>query len=629
MCGLNGIYGRLPEALPKVEAMNAALAHRGPDAEGHWQGEGIALGHRRLAIIDLSPQGAQPMSTPDERYTLVYNGEIYNYKELRSALHNDASQAGWQFRSQSDTEVLLYGLALHGPTFLQRCDGMFALALWDATERRLLLARDRMGIKPLYYTHTNNYLAFSSEMRALMASGLVERRINPFALADYLRYQTVHGERTMVEGIRMLPAGSTLQIDEHEEVIRIWWHPVRNFNRLRSNATYEETLDMVREQLSSAVKARLVSDVPFGAFLSGGIDSSAVVGLASQGLSDPLRTFTVAFEEQSHNEGPKAKRIAEHFGTRHTEVQLSADALLQKLPESLAAMDHPTGDGINTYVVSQAAKEAGITMVISGLGGDELFAGYPIFTQVQELQNKKWLLSYPKFMRVAGGKLYRSYRPGIASAKIASVLKEDYFDTEYAFQYSREVCSLKDAAAMLGSYQGGANEVFRLAHEGIGYGNEGFALPLLSRVSFSEMATYLQSVLLRDTDQMSMAHALEVRVPFLDHKLVELVLGIPDAFKTPHTPKKLLTDALGRVLPLDLVQGPKQGFTFPWDAWMRGALKDFCSSQIEALAQRPQMNGKVIKRRWERYMQGHPEVTWSRIWYLCALEAWLQRNEVS
>lgn len=629
MCGINGIWGPVPERRQRIEAMNERLAHRGPDADGVWEGEGIGLGHRRLAIIDLSEAANQPMHTPCGRYTLVYNGEIYNFQSLRASLAEAVDGRGWTWRGHSDTEVLLYGLALHGADFLKRCNGMFALALWDAEAHRLLLARDRMGIKPLYYLRTPQALAFSSEMRSLLRSGLSDRQLDSHALADYLRYQTVHGERTILAGIKQLPPGTSLTLDDNEELIRTWWHPISHFKPLRSNATYQETTAEVRDLLQDAVRQRLVADVPFGAFLSGGIDSSAVVALAAGAAREPLRTFTVAFEEQAHSEGPYARQVAEMYGTQHTEVQLSPKALLEELPAALDAMDHPSGDGINTYVVSQAAKAAGIDMVLSGLGGDELFAGYPIFKQVRALQDKRWLLSYPRFARALGGAAYRYLKPGIASAKIASVICEDYFDTEYAYQYSRELVPPKEAVAMMSRYEGGADEVFRMVHEAVGFGKEGYALPLLSRVSYAELSTYLHSVLLRDSDQMSMAHALEVRVPFLDHRLVETVLGIPDKFKVPVTPKKLLTDAMGDLLPPAIVNRTKMGFTFPWAEWLRKDLHDFCAAHIDALASRPQFNGKVVRQRWAQFLKGDLHVTWSRIWYLCALEAWLQRNEVS
>ncbi|MCA1750957.1 MAG: asparagine synthase (glutamine-hydrolyzing) [Flavobacteriales bacterium] len=629
MCGINGIYGKADGIRDRIAAMNKALAHRGPDAEGQWEGEGIALGHRRLAVIDLDHRADQPMHSPCGRYTLVYNGEIYNFRELRESLAADATAAEMPFTTDSDTEVLLTGLVLRGPDFLKRCNGMFALAFWDARERRLILARDRLGIKPLYYARAADKMIFSSELRALLRSGLTDRNLDPKSLADYLRYQTVHGERTAVEGVRALPPGTFLLIDDNEEVIKTWWHPLRNVRMLRSNADYAEATESVRTLLEDSVKLRLTTDVPYGAFLSGGIDSSIITAIAARASKSKLRTFTVTFDEAEHSEGAFAKKIADRCGTDHTEIHLPPGSLLDSLPDALAAADHPGGDGINTFVVSQAAKAAGITVVLSGLGGDELFAGYPVFAQIKSLQTRKWLLSYPGFARAAAGTLYKMWKPGIASAKIAQVIGEDYFDTEFAYQYSREVMSLGDVKRTMRNYEGGGNEVFRIAHEGIGYGNEGYALPLLSRVSYAELSTYLPSVLLRDADHMSMAHALEVRVPFLDHRLVETVLGIPDKFKDLTSPKKLLTDAAGDLIPPETASRTKMGFTFPWEQRMRNELREFCDDHMEALALRPQFDTRQVRKRYAAFRKGSKDVTWSRIWYLCALEAWLQRNEVS
>lgn len=629
MCGLNGIYGNIEGVRDRIAGMNSTLAHRGPDAKGQWEGEGIALGHRRLAVIDPDHRSDQPMHSPSGRYTLVYNGEIYNFRELRESLAGDAAEAGMAFTTDSDTEVLHRGLSLRGPDFLKQCNGMFAFAFWDARERRLLLGRDRLGIKPLYYSRTADTLVFSSELCALMRSGLTGRSLDPKALADYLRYQTVHGERTAVEGVRTLPPGTFLLIDDNEEVIKTWWHPLRNVRMMRSNADYRETTGAVRSLIEDSVKLRLTADVPYGAFLSGGIDSSIITAVAARASSSKLRTFTVTFDEAAHSEGAFAKQVADRCGTDHTEIHLPPGALLDSLPEALAAADHPGGDGINTFVVSRAAKAAGITMVLSGLGGDELFAGYPVFGQIKSLQTKKWLLSYPAFAREVAGAIYKKMKPGTASAKIAQVIGEDYFDTEYAYAYSREVMSLGDVKRILCTYEGGGNEVFRIAHEGIGYGNEGYALPLLSRVSYAELSTYLPSVLLRDADCMSMAHALEVRVPFLDHRLVETVLGITDKFKDLSAPKKLLTDAAGDLLPPEIAARPKMGFVFPWEQRMRNELREFCDDHMEGLAQRPQFNARQLRGRYAAFRKGSRRVTWSRIWYLCALEAWLRRNEVS
>lgn len=622
MCGINGIYGNVSGVKSRIQAMNEALAHRGPDAEGIYAHNHICLGHRRLAIIDLNTAANQPMSDPSERYTLIFNGEIYNYRELRRQL------TGFQFSTESDTEVLLAGLIKWGSDFLKMCNGMFSLGFWDAETETLLLARDRMGIKPLYYARKDDVLVFSSEIRALLKSGLVPAKLNRNVLGEYLRYQTVHGENTMVDGVFTLPPGACMQVNDEGAEIKTYWHLVKDAERSLAGLSYEDTTRLVRTRFEKAVERRLVADVPFGAFLSGGIDSSAIVGVASQMVSEPLRTFTVTFDDEGYSEAAYANIVAKKFNTDHQEVKLSPKTLIDSLPDALSAMDHPSGDGINTYVVSKAAKDAGITMVLSGLGGDELFAGYPVFHQISMLQEKKWLLSFPKFARRIMGNVQLFARPGVASQKISQLICEDYFDTEYAYQYSREVASAKVNEQFLKDRPKGGSAVFDLVHAGVGYGSEGFRLPLLSRVSFAELSTYLQAVLLRDTDQMSMAHALEVRVPFLDHELVQTVLAIPDKYKYPFTPKKLFVDAMEGILPSEIVNRPKMGFTFPWDAWMRNELRPFCEAQIKGLGSRDAFNSHAIERRWQAFLKGDLQVGWSRIWHLCILEAWLKQNGI-
>ena len=624
MCGICGIHGIADEnsAKSQLSKMVSSMAHRGPDAEGVFLDNTVALGHARLSIIDLSDSANQPMSDPSGRYTLVFNGEIYNYRSLHRSLSD------YPFQSNSDSEVLLAGLARWGKKFLNECNGMFAFALWDRDKQELTLARDRLGIKPLYYARTGLKTVFASEIRTILSSGLISPELNAESLGDYLRYQTVHGSNTILSGVYMVPPGTVLTITDNEYQSETYWSPEQQIEPSVESLSYGNIKGLVQEKLNLAVKRRLVSDVPMGAFLSGGIDSSAIVAFASQHVSGPLKTFNINFQEGEFSEAKYARLIAEKYETDHTQIDLDPEILIEKLPAALAAMDHPSGDGINSYVVSEAAKHAGITVALSGLGGDELFAGYPIFKQFYELRDKGWLMSFPKFMRSIGGSIYKTVRPGIGAEKINQVITEDYLDLEYVYQYSREVVSKENISSIMSASPKGLNTVFELVQEAIGVESPGFQMPRLSRVSYAEIITYLQSVLLRDTDQMSMAHALEVRVPFLDHELVGLALSIPDIYKYPSSPKKLLVDSLGDLLPPEIHQREKMGFTFPWKLWMKNELKDFCGNAISELADRPEFSADVLHARWNKFLNGDKSVSWSRIWYLCILQSWLSQNEV-
>ncbi|MCZ4409288.1 asparagine synthase (glutamine-hydrolyzing) [Cryomorphaceae bacterium 1068] len=624
MCGIAGIYGHTnsDSAQLRIRKMADKLKHRGPNAEGFHVSDGIALAHRRLSIIDLSDGANQPMTDASGRYTIVFNGEIYNFRELKKQL------SGYSFQTDGDTEVLLAGLAKWGISFVNECNGMFAFALWDNQEEELFLCRDRMGIKPLYYLRKDNEILFSSEVRSLISGLNSKPNLNSAALAEYLRYQTVHGPATILEGVFSLPAGSYMKITDNEQEIKYYWKLAESARTDMRGMSYEDTYAAVRASLDASVKRRLIADVPLGVFLSGGIDSSAVVALAAKHSISPIKTFNIDFQEQEFSEAKYAEEVARKFGTEHHRIQLAPNELINQLPAALSAMDHPSGDGINAYVVSGAAKSQGITVALSGLGGDELFAGYPIFKQFRSLQNKKWLLSFPKFARDLAGSLLEMRNPGVASSKTRSVLNQDRFDLEYIYPFSREVATIGQNADMLAIASQGESSVYNLVKRGVGYGNPGFSLPILSHVSYAELTTYLENILLRDTDQMSMAHALEVRVPFLDHELVSMVMGIGDRHKFPYSPKKLLVDAMGDDLPDSIVNRPKMGFTFPWEVWMRNELKEFCGEALQKLGARDAFNSKAIDKRWNGFLKGDSKISWSRIWHLCILEAWLDENEI-
>jgi asparagine synthase (glutamine-hydrolysing) len=618
LAGTRGIDA--PEAL--VRRMTQCEAHRGPNAEGVWRDGDVVLGHRRLSIIDLSPESDQPFHSTDGRYAIAYNGEIYNYRALRRELEPNHT-----FRTASDTEVLLAAYAAWGVACVERLEGMFAFALWDRQERVLHVVRDRMGIKPVYLWQREGTLLFASEVRPLLASGLVPRTLDTDALADYLRYQTVHAPATLVKDVRMLMPGHRLEWKDGRITEARYWHPARNARKDLGAVSAEEAQGQVRTLLGQAVEKRLVSDVPFGAFLSGGIDSSAVVALMAQVSAKPVHTFSVVFDEELFSEERYARIVAERYGTVHTAIRLRPDDMLHMLPHALAAMDHPSADGPNTYVVSKVTKEAGITMALSGLGGDEVFAGYDVFTRSLRLAQRNALTVLPAFLRRGGGRLLAALKPSAGMDKAAELLAQPSFALEHTYPFSRAVFMDAQVRKLLQGRPLPPNAVHATVHQLLEK-EGGRALPALSQVSLAEFATYLQNVLLRDTDQMSMAHALEVRVPFLDHTLLEYVLGLPDAIKYPHTPKRLLVAAMGDLLPREVVDRPKMGFTLPWADWMRGALATFCAERLNELPKRAPIDASTIQDLWHRFQAKDPRITWSRIWYLVVLADWLERNAI-
>lgn len=622
MCGINGILGISGIDDPKavVGRMNDKLAHRGPDASGTFVGEDLILGHRRLSIIDLSEAGNQPFRDEEAGITLVFNGEIYNYRELRDQLSEHT------FRTGTDTEVILAAYQKWGLDCLNHFNGMFSLAIWDAGARQLMIARDRLGIKPLYYSWQGSRLIFSSEIRALLASDLIDRKLDKTALIDYLRYQTVHAPATLVEGVQVLMPGHRMIIADGEYRLERWWSMAAEASPV--SETRKQILRNVREKLTRSVELRMRADVPFGAFLSGGIDSSAVVGLMAEVSQSAVSTFSVTFNEREYSEAPYAELIAKRFNTDHHEIRLTPARFKELIPDALAAMDHPSGDGPNTYVVSKVTRDAGITMALSGLGGDELFAGYDIFTRAVSLLDKRWVMSFPKFIRRFGGEIMKAVKPSIASDKAAAILTEDYLELEYFYPHNRLVFDDRTVRSILRSNKlpDYAPHLFLL--EELAFGTPGFTLPFLSKVSVAEIGTYMQNVLLRDTDQMSMAHALEVRTPFLDHELVSYALGVPDPERYPHTPKRLLTDALDPLLPREIIDRPKMGFTLPWDHWMKNEMRTFCKAHLEALGKRAWFDARGIDALWKRFLGGDRKITWSRIWHLIVLEHWLQTNHI-
>jgi len=625
MCGINGLISSERSAEQReeiVKRMNQYLSHRGPDSDGIFNADDVTLGHRRLSIIDLSEEGNQPFYSADKRYVIVYNGELYNYRELRLELQRSSigtNEVPYFFTTGTDTEVVLAAYIRWGMQCLERFNGMYAFVIYDRETKKTIGVRDRLGVKPFYYSYNEAGFIFSSEMRPILRSGFRKFRINTSVVGEYAMYQTVHAPSTIVKEIKVLLPGHYLEVHNGSAVITKYY----DLNRIKPRQTedsYEQCTQRVSDLLGASVQRRLVADVPFGAFLSGGIDSSIVVGLMSQVSAEKIRTFNVSFDEQEFSESRYARLIAKRFNTEHHEIRLTPDDFLKRLPEALLAMDHPGGDGPNTYIVSKATKESGIKMALSGIGGDELFAGYDVFRRMHELEKKAWINRIPRAGRVLAGSLLKWGKKTAGAEKIAELLAQPEIRLETAYPLVRSVFTQAELKTLCPS-QDSLKRVTEIISEAPQY--EGY---LLSAVSMAELGSYLQNVLLRDADQMGMAVALEIREPFLDYQLAEYVLSLRDDIKFPHTPKKLLVDSMKGLLPDEIVNRPKMGFTLPWAYWMKNELKDFCETNLKELYGRGLFKEAGLSNLWKRFLAGDARASWSRIWHLVILNHWISTN---
>lgn len=620
MCGISGIFQfhNFYDVSDNIVRMNEALAHRGPDNAGIYLDGPIALGHRRLSIIDLSEAGKQPLFSYDQRYCIIFNGELYNYRQIKNVC------TSYPFQTNTDTEVILAAYSKWGKNCLQHFNGMFAFAIWDTFKKELFIARDRLGVKPLYYYKDQQKVLFSSEIRSLLKSGLIPKKINPQGVVDFLQYQTVHAPHTIIQDVYMLMPGHFMVVNEEGYGIEKYWEI--NYNVYAENSSsYTDVCEQVKKLLYDAVERRLVADVPFGAFLSGGIDSSAVVGIMSEVATEKVKTFSVVFDEEKFSEAKYARLVAAKFKTEHHEIKLTPQDFLDSLPHALHAMDHPSGDGPNTFIVSKVTKAAGISMALSGLGGDEVFCGYNVFKQLFLLNRHIWISQLPQILRANAGRLLKLVKPGIASNKIGKALSLNRFHIVDLYPIIRQIYFTDDIQRMLCTSMLAENQVAGIIDN---LSERTDSNGILSKISFLEISTYLQNVLLRDTDQMSMAHALEVREPFLDHTLIEYVMSLPDAYKYPTSPKKLLTDSLGELLPKEVVHRPKMGFTLPWADWLKRDVRQFTEDKLFQLSNRSLFNRAEILSNWHSFLKGDPRLNWVKIWSLVVLESWLESNEI-
>ena len=625
MCGIFGLLVADGSVSPEtLDAALHSLAHRGPDDFGTTVsktngGEGqLGFAHTRLSIIDLSPLGHQPMHDPITGNWIVFNGEIYNYRELRSELKS----AGNSFQSHSDTEVILAAYRTWGEDSFSRLRGMFAFGLWDATCQRLLLVRDPLGIKPLYYHHSKKFLLFASELRTLLKTGLVARQLDPTGLLTFLAFGSVCEPWTMIEGISAVPPGNVVSLKDGSLECREYWNLLGSMESESDPLSPANAVQNLPDVLRDAVISHLVSDVPVGVFLSGGIDSSSLVAAMSHAGVRPA-TFSLVFREEEFNEAEYSRTVARRFSTDHHEIMVSQQDALSALPEALRAMDQPTIDGINTWLVSAKARAAGVKVALTGLGADEMFAGYSNFRRI------------PRMERAAArfGKLPSAVRKPVAASiallaensdrnrKLASLARHD--NSTHPYFLARTLFTRHERQALYAAdYELGERELKNLEQTSIAACR---TLDPVNRVSYLESTCYMRNTLLRDSDFMSMAHALELRVPFLDQALVTACFRIRGEDKLRGaSPKSLLLKSLGVELPREIVHRPKRGFTLPFERWMRSEMRPPIEQALQHESPAAYLNPRAVAGVWNRFLAG--KTSWSRPWSLYVLQRWCQQN---
>ncbi len=594
MCGIAGLLNRDPSEAGRLEEklrlLQHSLQHRGPDDEGLWLAScgQAGLAHTRLAVLDLSPAGHQPMLSADGRFCIVFNGEIYNFLELRAELERD----GVVFHTRSDTEVLLRLYERDGSAMVDRLRGMFALAIWDGHQKRAFLARDPLGIKPLYYMQREGMLAFASELGALQKAGLAGRELDAGALRRYFESGSVAEPHTLLKDVRCLPAGHTLTWHDGKWETRCFWSLRFGGADIRADAAASVT----RDALLDSVRHHFISDVPVGVFLSGGIDSTAVLALSIAAGQRDLETFSIGVDDPGLDESSAAARTAEHFGTRHHELRLDAAAMSASFPKFLACMDQPSIDGFNTFTVAGFARAQGMKVVLSGLGGDELFGGYPSFHQVPRLARLVRLLHQVPGMSFCGGLMER-HLPRPPWRRAAGLLRRKPSMTQ-AWRAFRGVFTSHEARTLAARYADGAFE-----DEAEPDDMEFSAADERDQVSALELSLYMRNQLLKDSDVMSMAHGLELRVPLVDRVLFETVARIPANLRL-QPGKRLLVDAVPEI-PSWIAQAPKRGFLFPYEKWL--------SSEW----------GGAFQQVAARLPVSKP--SWYQLWSVFMLERWLER----
>lgn len=641
MCGITGFWGGQSIAPAIARRMAHRIESRGPDDSGIWvdKSVGIALAHRRLSILDTSPAGHQPMRSPCGRYVLIFNGEIYNHLDLRLELENE--NGGFTWRGHSDTETLLAALRHWGvENALNKLNGMFAFALWDAHDKRMFLARDRMGEKPLYYGHSNETFLFGSELKALKTHPDWCGEIDRNALALYTRHNYVPAPWSIYKNIFKLPPAHFVVIHNGGRTIsepQCYWdlRQVAEQGVADSRDDPEILVDELDGLIRDAVGRRMAADVPLGAFLSGGYDSTTVAALMQAQSERPVQTFTIGFHEQNYNEAVHAKTIAKHLGTDHTELYVTPEEAIAVIPRLPTIYDEPFADSsqIPTYLVSQLARRH-VTVSLSGDGGDELFCGYNRYVLGYQVWQKLRLLPLVARQGLAG--LCR-HAPGQALDYLQRLLPQKLRVPNLADRLPKlaEVLVHQDGESFyreLVSHAKNPNQLVRGAREPDTILSRGDLLPKLpglrERMMFLDQMTYLPDDILTKVDRASMAVSLEARVPLLDHRIVEFAWRVPTKYKYHDGQGKwLLRQVLYRYVPKELMERPKMGFGVPIDEWLRGPLREWAEELLneQRLRQEGYFDPTPIRKMWEEHIAGKRRWHYY-LWDILMFQAWLEEN---
>jgi asparagine synthase (glutamine-hydrolysing) len=618
MCGICGVVAGERERAPDLEAvarMCDRLVHRGPDDEGLFHEGPVALAARRLSIIDLDG-GHQPIANEDGSVVVVQNGEIYNYRKLKRELEG----RGHRFATDCDTEVLVHLYEEHGDGFAERLRGMFAIALWDKRRQRLLLARDRFGIKPLYYRHVDGGLSFASELKAMLEQPGFSREIDPKAVSAYLAFNSIPAPLTIFAEARKLPPGHLLSWEGGE--VRQWRYarPGPAPGQGLRHESADELAAELREVLDDSVRAHLVADVPVGVLLSGGVDSGGLAALASAHSEEPLRTFSIGFEEAGFDELSRARLVARRYGADHHELILRPDAV-ELLPKLVESFDEPFGDSsaLPTYLVSELAS-GHVKVALSGEGGDELFGGY--YTYVADLLARRIGRLAPLARPLAEALPSRHERVGFdyKAKRFARAAALPPLERHHAW---KEIFSPQARAELAGAEASGWDPVDLYRDR---YAETAGAEPL-ARMQDVDLGIYLVDDLLVKTDRLSMAHSLELRVPFLDPKVAEFAFSLPTRLKVRGFAKKrLLRQALEPLLPREVIHGRKQGFSIPIAAWLRGPLEPFAREVLApgTLERQGLLEPAAVTPILDRHVCGQEDLS-RQIWGLMALTLWFDR----